>query len=543
MLLLALGAGALVATSQLGVAYGLGIVRLTRPFAGSMADHWPSQLTWFAWLAMVSAAAGTWIAGELVRRRPGHPSGTIVTVGLSAAAAIGACVVVPLAMQPARTAQVAGTDTVLVVGITALLGALAGGAVGYAVLTWWTARLSAAVTTAAMWLLALLSVLPSLRTTDPLPAVRLGGIDPAVFAATTSQRLALFTMPAVALIAGALLGWHARRRELGQALIVTAGLAGPAMLAAAYLIGGPGDGGQRYQSVPYWAAIGAVFAGVLGSLLAGLIRRTTDQPADQPTDEPTDQPAEDRPADDLTRPAGRWEDDPSGSGAPAGAFARYGSDPAPDHGFPAAPGPDHDFGATTGTGRGFAAGPGGAHSEPVRNPAAGHPDPTTNFRTVGHPAERHGQAPDFRPSGPPPPAGGDPELSDLFARRTIPEPRPDSRPDFPPGFGSAPDPMDPHRREPRRPGMSSLRRRPADSPLDHPHEPPTGPRATVEPPPWAADPPEGGPLRDAGRPHPGAAPGAGPLPRPRNGATPSHDPVPQRDTDYVDWVTGLNKQD
>ncbi len=294
ILLLAAGAAAVVATSQLGVAYGLGIASLTRTFDGVTRDQWPAQLAWFAWFAVVSAAAGAWIAGRITREVRRTPA---VNVALSVAGALGAAVVTPLAMRPASTADVTGIDPVIVIGMSAGLGALAGAAAGYAALSSRAARLSMAATMSAMWLLALLSILLSLGEADPPPAVRLGGLDPSSFAATTTQRFALFTMPALALIFGALLGWFARRRAVPQATVATAGLAGPALLSVAYLIAGPGTGDQRYQSVPYWAALGATFAGVLGSVLAAVVHRADDQEAeDLKGTDPTAPPPEGVPA-------------------------------------------------------------------------------------------------------------------------------------------------------------------------------------------------------------------------------------------------------
>ena len=45
---------------------------------------------------------------------------------MPSAAALRAASVVPLTMQPARTAQIAGVHPVLVIGIAAALGVLAG---------------------------------------------------------------------------------------------------------------------------------------------------------------------------------------------------------------------------------------------------------------------------------------------------------------------------------------------------------------------------------------------------------------------------------
>ena len=60
----------------------------------------------------------------------------------------------------------------------------------------------------------------------------------------------------------------------GTLTIALAGLPGPALLTLAYLIAGPGSGAARYQLVPYWAAMTATGAGVLGSVLAAVVRRS-----------------------------------------------------------------------------------------------------------------------------------------------------------------------------------------------------------------------------------------------------------------------------
>ncbi|MEU8616105.1 hypothetical protein AB0C29_49795, partial [Actinoplanes sp. NPDC048791] len=125
----------------------------------------------------------------------------------------------------------------------------------------------------SVWAIALVSVAPSLAPSDPLPAIRLGVFDAGFLSPAVTQRTALATMPALALVIGALLGWTARRRELPTLTIALAGLPGPALLTIAYLIAGPGGGNDRYQVVPYWAAMTATGAGVLGSVLAAVLRR------------------------------------------------------------------------------------------------------------------------------------------------------------------------------------------------------------------------------------------------------------------------------
>ncbi|GLY96339.1 hypothetical protein [Actinoplanes sp. NBRC 103695] len=305
-----LGVAALAGASQLGLAYGLGILRLTRVVDVAGRDQWTAQLAWVAWFAMTAAVIGG-LAGRWLRDRWKAPATAGTFVALSLAAGLGAALVVPLTMQPARTARVDGVHPVFVIGICATLGAAAGIFAAYAVLTQLIARRSLTVTGIAVWALALLSVAPSLGPDDPLPAVRLGVFDAGYLSPALTQRTALFTMPALALITGAILGYAARRRELPILTIALAGLPGPALLTLSYLIAGPGAGADRYQVVPYWAAMTATGAGVLGSVLAAVIRRGPDDLADE--DDPATAAA--RHADDTEtsapRPRHAGDDEPT----------------------------------------------------------------------------------------------------------------------------------------------------------------------------------------------------------------------------------------
>ena len=342
LLLATLGVGALAGASQLGMAYGLGIVRLTRVLDVTARDQWTAQLAWVAWFAMtaavVGALAGSWL---LPRWSPTRP-GTGTTVAIAVAAGFGAAVVVPLTMQPARTTQVTGVHPVFVIGVCAGLGALAGVFAAAAALLQPVSRWNLAALGIAVWVLAIVSVSPSLAPGDPLPAVRLGVFDAGFLSSGVTQRTALFTMPALALIAGALVGWAARRRQRSTLTVALAGLPGPALLTAAYLIAGPGSGSERYQVVPYWAAMTAAGAGVLGSVLAAVLQRGAPAEAAADVEQP---PIADRPP--LPRRTSRPES------AIALASAPPDSGPAPElsdtgirnrgeasgHG-PAAAGPD-----------------------------------------------------------------------------------------------------------------------------------------------------------------------------------------------------------
>jgi len=271
VLLAALGVGVVVGAGQLGFAYGLGIVRFARTFDAAAANQWTAQLVWVGWFAMVAAVAGAVVADRLAGRHDLRP--TIgARVAFSTAAALGALAVAPLSMQPARAAQVASVDPVVVAGASAVIGAVVGLLAAVATLSQRPIGWNVAAVTGAVWLLALLSVMPSLGPTDPLPAVRLGVLDPTWLSAGTAQRLAVITMPGLALVAGAVTGALARWRGRSVPVVATSGAVGPAMLALAYLIAGPGGSADTYQAAPYWGALIAAGAGALGSVLAAMAR-------------------------------------------------------------------------------------------------------------------------------------------------------------------------------------------------------------------------------------------------------------------------------
>ncbi len=307
------GAAALAGASQLGLAYGLGVLRFARVLDVTARDEWTAQLAWVAWIAMTAAAIG----GIVGRARLPRQAGASTRIVTAVAAGLGGAVVVPLTMQPARTAQVAGVDPVLVIGICAALAALAGMVAAYAALSRAVARWSLTAAGIAVWVLAIASVAPR----DPLPAVRLGVLDAAFLSSSVTQRTALIIMPALALVAGAVLGWAARRRDMSLLDITLAGLPGPALLTVAYLIAGPGSGADRYQMVPYWAAMTATGAGVLGSVLAAVLRRG---PADigqtRPGRPPAGQPADGAPTPDRP-PLPRRDAQPASAIAQAAAVA------------------------------------------------------------------------------------------------------------------------------------------------------------------------------------------------------------------------------
>ncbi len=176
-----LGVAALAGACQLGVAYGLGILRLTRVLDVPTRDQWTAQLAWVAWFTMMAAVLGALAGGWLLERWRG--SATVTThIAMSLAAGVGAALVVPLTMQPARTAQVAGVHPVFVIGLCAGLGALVGAFAAYAALTQRVARWSLSIFGLVVWVIANVAVIAVL----PLLNSRFSNVQPASVAACAS---------------------------------------------------------------------------------------------------------------------------------------------------------------------------------------------------------------------------------------------------------------------------------------------------------------------------------------------------------------------
>ncbi|MEU8088348.1 hypothetical protein AB0B57_32635, partial [Micromonospora sp. NPDC049101] len=288
LLLTALGVSVLAGAGQLGVAYGFGIVRLTGAFTGTTVNQWPAQLVWVGWFAANAAVVGAVLTGRLARSDAPAAS-TRRQLAIGGAAALGAVVIAPLCMQPARAAELISVDPVWAVGICAVLGAVIGAGAAIAVQLRPELGWNMAAVAGAVWLLALISVLPSLGTAGPLPTVRLGVLEPSWLDDAAAQRLALLLLPIVALLAGAATAGLARWRGQEPLISGATGVAGPVLVAFAYLTAGPGDSVDRYQVNPYYGALIAILAGALGAAAAALLRwpsraRTAGSAAIEPTD-------------------------------------------------------------------------------------------------------------------------------------------------------------------------------------------------------------------------------------------------------------------
>ncbi|PTA45446.1 hypothetical protein [Micromonospora sp. RP3T] len=284
LLLTALGVSVLAAAGQLGVAYGFGVVRLDGAFVDVSVNRWPAQLVWVAWFAAVATVAGA-VLTERLARRDDLPGGTTELLSIAGVSALGAIVVAPLCMQPARAAELGGSvDPVWAAGICAVLGAVVGAGAAIAVLLKPPFGWGVAITTGIVWLLALLSVAPTIVANRPLATVRLGVLEPSWLGAPAAQRLAMLLLPTLALLAGGAIGVLARRAGHPPLVGGAAGAAGPVLVAFAYLTAGPGTAADRYQLAPYYGALIAVAAGALGATATSVLPRPGNSDAVHPTD-------------------------------------------------------------------------------------------------------------------------------------------------------------------------------------------------------------------------------------------------------------------
>ncbi|TDC39771.1 hypothetical protein E1211_03125 [Micromonospora sp. 15K316] len=308
LLLTALGMGLLAGAGQLGIAFGFGIVQLT---GASTVNQWPAQLVWVGWFAACAAVAGTVVTARLARRY-GQLGNTGRLVAIAAAAALGATIVAPLFVRPVQAAERFSVDPIWAVGICTTLGALVGAGAAIAALLKPPLGWNLAAVGGVVWLLALASVVPSLVTAGPLPAVRLGVLEPAGLDADAAQRQAILILPAVALLIGAATGGLARWRGHPPLVNGATGAAGMLLVAFAYLTAGPGDAVDRYQITPYYGALLAVAAGVFGSAAVAsfrwpLLPRTAEARMAEPTDVLSSQSAEPQA---MTSTAGPRTDEP-----------------------------------------------------------------------------------------------------------------------------------------------------------------------------------------------------------------------------------------
>lgn len=267
----AFAASVLIGSGQLGIAYSLGVLRWDHPFAAGAENGWNVHLTWVAFITALTVVGGAAAGVRPLRRVDFDGLGTWIAVALAALA--GAAVVIPLVTLPAGTAVVSRPlDPALSVGIAAGLGAAVGYLAALAVLSTRALAANVFVMAAWVWLVALGSALASLDGPILPTGLRLGVLSLPRLPYPETQNLVLPMMAGMALLTGAVIAGYARWLGEGRSTVVTSGLAGPALVASAYLIAGPGiSAANSDQLVPWRAALVAIGAGLAASTLVALV--------------------------------------------------------------------------------------------------------------------------------------------------------------------------------------------------------------------------------------------------------------------------------
>ncbi len=402
----AAGAGVLAGAGQLGVGYGLGILRWNRDFT---ADAWHTQLAWVAFLSAVAVVCGA-VAGRW--RSGGELAGVLQRVAVVGAATLGALVVLPLVIRPAATSHLAESgDPRLTAAITAGAGLALGVVAAVAVLTVPVVSGNITAWIVWVWLAGTLSAVGTLGGGASWGTAR-PGLLPA-----TGLWVPVTLLGGSVLIAAAVAG-VARMGGNDARFTGASGAAGPVLLGAAYLVAGPGAG---VAAQAYRYALVAVLTGAAVSVLIAVLRRVpaiTTVPAGprhEPNHETLAEPVHGTIVDPwesptLPKPAGRTTPD-------------YGWPAAPDPVSPAAPPPV--VSAPVPARVSPPAGPPPAAEPPSVEPPPAEPKSRRGIRrgakkaTVLSPAEPVTITP-LRATPPPPPA---PSRSEEPGRARTEEPR------------------------------------------------------------------------------------------------------------------------
>jgi hypothetical protein len=271
-----LAVAVIAVAAQVGVAGALGIVRWT----DSSVNAWSVLLTWVAFIYIVAVVGGA-AAGRRVLRRPGHPDGALGRVlaaflaGVGATGATGLALLLATSTAPG-TGQAAAPVTSgspypeLVVASTAGAGVVVGIALALIAGAIPAAAVGLRATVAWVWLVGLGVTVAGYFSHRPYPAPRLGVVDaPALV--TPAWWNGPNLMVALAVLFGVAVAGIARWSGAGRVGVGFSGLAGPAAVAAAYLIAWPGMGDARpAQLDSYRAAVISVGAGLLGSAVVAL---------------------------------------------------------------------------------------------------------------------------------------------------------------------------------------------------------------------------------------------------------------------------------
>jgi len=266
-----LGAAAVVAAAQWGIGYGLGLIDWGQPFEAGNENAWNSLLTWTAFMSAVSVLGGAAVGGPGIRR-PNHRVKLNARFTAAIAAGLGAAAALPVTWLPSRVAQ-PPTSEGFTVTIAAIEGIVVGVLLATLAMSLATVATSLVATVAWAWSVALACCGVAIAQSEPTNHVRLGVIDAGNLIPPNAWWFGPELMIGLAVLIGAATATAARRRGAQWLGILASGLAGPALIAAAYGIGGPGvSGDHRDQFQPYLAALLGAGAALLAASLVVMLR-------------------------------------------------------------------------------------------------------------------------------------------------------------------------------------------------------------------------------------------------------------------------------
>ncbi|WP_250031945.1 Hansenula MRAKII killer toxin-resistant protein 1 [Paractinoplanes maris] len=273
----AAGAAAGMGAAQLGLGYGLGVV--VWPVTPTPDDSaWLGSLGWAFWITASATVFGA-VLGSRYRGGPGPQTSAAWRFALAACAAVGALVTVALIALPARSAVRLDTFSPQVVaGGYAAAGLLFGLVVAFWAVSSRPVAANLTATGIWLWALAIAAIVVELTVNRDsatyLTSWQFAEVATSGRYGTIFWPSALLTLAAAFLIGVLAAAPAARRGDLGVGA-ATSGIAGPLLVAIAFLALAPRLTGSlgaiesAYLIAPY-----AVLAGLAGSTLAVTTART-----------------------------------------------------------------------------------------------------------------------------------------------------------------------------------------------------------------------------------------------------------------------------
>jgi hypothetical protein len=210
------------------------------------------------------------IAGAFAARRD---TGLGVRLFAALSAGLGGALGSSLALFPARHAQLQHGDGATLAGMSIAIAAAAGVILAFVMVGARTLGWSVAATGALIW--GFLGGAVAVSATDP--QARLGRLSAPGLSASFEHGFGLWGLPAITALLTVIVALVARFNGHNRFAIALSGAAGPATVALAYGVAGPGV--SDFQKIPWISALVAVAAGLTVSVLVALPPRGTPKQA------------------------------------------------------------------------------------------------------------------------------------------------------------------------------------------------------------------------------------------------------------------------